>query len=88
MELFGNLILLCDFVLFLIFLLVVLILICGIDFKCYWNFSDGYVVEMKFVDYGLIYKLKWIFNVMGLYLFYVSCENRLSRVNVILLVIV
>lgn len=87
-ELLGNLTLSCDPVPFPTSLSAVLTSTRGTDFKCYWNFSDGHVVETKFADHGLIHKLKRTFNATGSYSLHVSCENRLSRVNVTSLVIV
>lgn len=59
LEFLGNLILFYDFVLFFFVFIVVLSLNWGIDFKCNWNFSDGYLVEIDFVYYGLMYKMNY-----------------------------
>ena len=87
-ELLGNLTLSSDPIPFPASMSAVLTSTRGTDFKCYWNFSDGRVVETSFADHGLIHKLKHAFNSTGTYSLHVSCENRLSRANVTSLLIV
>ena len=86
--LLGNLTLSCDPVPFPAALSAVLTSNRGNDFKCYWNFSDGYTAETDFTDHGLIHKLTHEFNATGTYSLHVDCENRLSRAKVSTLVVV